>query len=99
QEALLALYGVAYTLKFKYKAQGEDFKVMALEGLWWVEDGIFDMSNPAPREKWRWTSLIRVPDFVEQITLDDVLPEIAEKRGVKVKEVKLKEFDEGLSAQ
>lgn len=99
QEALQALYGAAYTLKFKYKAQSKDFKVMALEGLWWIEDGIFDMNNPAPRENWRWTSMIRVPDFVEQSALDEVLPEIAVKRGEKVKEVKLKEFDEGLSAQ
>lgn len=99
QEAMQALYGAAYTLKFHYKALGKDFKVMALEGLWWIKDGVFDMNNPAPRENWRWTSMIRVPDFVEQGGFDEVLPGLVEKRGEKVREVKLVEFDEGLSAQ
>ena len=99
QEAIQALYGAAYTLKFHNKAMGKDFKVMALEGLWWIEDGVFDMNNPVPREQWRWTSMIRVPDFVEQCTFDEILPELVEKRGEKVREVRLVEFDEGLSAQ
>lgn len=99
QQAMMALYGSAYTLKFHYKGLGKDFKVMALEGLWSAEHGVFDMDNPAPREEWRWTSMIRVPGFVEQNALDEVLPELIEKRGEKVKEVKLLEFDEGLSAQ
>jgi hypothetical protein len=99
QQALMALYGSAYTLKFHYKGLGKDFKVMALEGLWSIEHGIFDMNNPAPREDWRWTSMIRVPDFVEQAAFDEVLPGLVEKRGEKVKEVRLMMFDEGLSAQ
>ena len=99
QQALMALYGMAYTLKFHYKEKGSDFKVMALEGLWWIKDGVFDMNNPAPKENWRWRSMIRVPDLVEQDSLDAVLPRLVEKRGEKVRDVKLEEFDEGLSAQ
>ena len=99
QEAMGALYGAAYTLKFHYKAQGDDFKVMPLEGLWWIKDGVFDMENPAPHSDWRWTSLIRVPSFVEQDAFDAVLPELVEKKGEKVREVRLITFDEGLSAQ
>ncbi len=99
QQAMMALYGMAYTLKFHYKEKGTDFKVMALEGLWWIKDGVFDMNKPAPRENWRWRSMIRVPDLVEQVSLDAVLPGLVEKRGEKVREVKLEEFDEGLSAQ
>src|SRR5713226_3510342 len=39
QEAVEALYGVAYTLKFMIKKeQAIDYPVMALEGLWWAED-------------------------------------------------------------
>jgi hypothetical protein len=99
QQAMMALYGAAYTLKFHYKAQGSDFKVMALEGLWGIDHGVFDMDNPAPREEWRWTSMIRVPEFVEQGVFDGVLPGLVEKRGEKVKEVRLMVYDEGLSAQ
>ena len=99
QETMMALYGAAYTLKFHYKVMGKDFKVMALEGLWWIKDGVFYMNNPAPRENWRWTSMIRVPDYIKQSAFDDVLPALIEKRGEKVREVRLMEFDEGLSAQ
>jgi hypothetical protein len=99
QEAMMALYGSAYTVKFHYKTLEKDFKVMALEGLWWIDDGVFDMNSPAPREKWRWTSMIRVPDFIEQAEFDKILPELVEKRGEKVREVRLITFDEGLSAQ
>jgi hypothetical protein len=40
-----------------------------------------------------------VPDFVEQCAFDEILPELVEKRGEKVREVRLVEFYEGLSAQ
>ena len=42
EEAMAALYSAAYTLKFMSKLRKEDpidYPVMALEGLWWVEDG------------------------------------------------------------
>lgn len=99
QQAIQALYGVAYTLKFHYKKQGKDFKVNALEGLWWVDNGIFDLNNPAPREMWRWKSMIRVPDYVEDEDLQKLMAELIEKRGEKVTELKLETINEGLSAQ
>ena len=43
--------------------------------------------------------MIRVPDFVMQDAFDAVLPGLVENRGEKVREVRLVEFDEGLSAQ
>lgn len=39
REAIEALYGLSYTLKFALKrAGGPDYRVGPLEGLWWVED-------------------------------------------------------------
>src|SRR5450759_1122200 len=41
QDALNALYSLAYTLKFTLKkdsAQPVDYPVMALEGMWWADD-------------------------------------------------------------
>ena len=35
QEAIQALYGTAYAIKFKCKEEDRDFTVMPLEGLWW----------------------------------------------------------------
>ena len=43
RDALEALYGLSYTLKFgvkqgKYSPKKYDYPVMALEGLWWMDD-------------------------------------------------------------
>ena len=43
RDALEALYGLSYTLKFgvklgKYGKKKYDYPVMALEGLWWMDD-------------------------------------------------------------
>jgi hypothetical protein len=64
QENMQALYGAAYTLKFMAKLRKEnpvDYPVMALEGLWWVEDGHFDTNV---KDNWFYTVMILQPDLV-----------------------------------
>ena len=64
EEALNALYGISYTLKFMFKKHAEnpiDYPVMALEGLWATESGVFD---PTVRENWRYTAMIMQPDII-----------------------------------
>jgi len=97
--AMMALYSCVYTLKFKYKAKEMDYSIMPLEGLWWIEDGVFDANNPAPGGKWRWKSMIQVPNYVTENALNETQRELVEKKGEKVMEVKLERFSEGLAAQ
>jgi hypothetical protein len=98
--ALQALYGLSYTLKFKSKAKGLDFTVMALEGLWWWDDPtIFDLENAPERKEWNWKSMIRQPDFITPEMLEEIRPEVKEKKGPTVDDVALETFHEGLSAQ
>ena len=99
QEAAQALYGLSYTLKFDQKAKGRDYTVMHLEGLWWVEGGVFDLNDPAPREQWRWKSMIRQPSIIAEEMVEEMRPKVREKSGPKVDEVKLESFHEGLCAQ
>ena len=99
QQAMMALYGVSYTLKFDQKAKGRDYNVMHLEGLWWVDGGVFDLNDPAPREQWRWKSMIRQPDFITDEMVEEIRPSVREKRGAMVDDVKLESFHEGLCAQ
>lgn len=99
QLAIQALYSWGYGLKFHYKAKDKDFKVMPLEGLWWIEGGTYNMDNPAQREDWRWRAIIRVPDFVTEEAMTKLLPELKEKKGGNVDKVTLWEFHEGVSAQ
>jgi len=99
QEAMQALYGMSYTLKFDQKAKGRNYTVMHLEGLWWVEGGVFDLNDPAPRELWRWKSMIRQPDFISEKIVEEARPKVREKRGTKVDKVKLESFHEGPCAE
>ena len=65
-----ALYTTAYTIKFNSKADGCDFKVPKLEGLWWYDETQFpnialaDSPGKVPRSAWKYRLLLRMPDFV-----------------------------------
>ena len=64
QQAVEALYGVAFTLKFMIKKSDAaiDYPVMPLEGLWWVDD--LAQLDFVRRDNWRWTMMIMQPDCV-----------------------------------
>jgi len=100
QNAVGAIYGVAYTLKFSTKkAGGPDFKVAPLEGLWWVEKGRGNLET-APMSAWSWKLLVRVPDFVADDDLALARKELERKgKGAGAGNVKLETFGEGECVQ
>ena len=63
QEAIGALYSVAYTAKFALKKdRGLDAKVMPLEGLFWTDDtGRLALDE---RGTWHWTLILLQPEYV-----------------------------------
>ena len=63
QNAVGALYGIAFTIKMARKIAGRDYTVARLEGLWWggVPGKLIIDSPPAT---WRWKIMIRVPWFI-----------------------------------
>ncbi|HEY1205267.1 MAG: GyrI-like domain-containing protein [Bryobacteraceae bacterium] len=94
QQAVGALYQVAYTMKMAKKFAGQDYKVCNLEGLWW---GIEQME---PRDAWRWKLLIRVPDFICVRALKATAARLKEKgKGDPPVEVKLETLKEGRCVQ
>ncbi len=100
-EATQAMYGIAYTLKFmlkKRKTNAVDYPVMALEGLWWVEDGVFDITI---KDNWRYTLMILQPDIISQDVFEEGLAELRRKRGDSeaLSRLRLQSFEEGLCAQ
>ena len=99
--ALNALYSITYAIKFKCKAEGKDFTVMTLEGLWWWDDpSITDLDDAPPREEWNWKSMIRIPDFVTGNIVEDAKKIVKEKKGIKeADKIKFEAFYEGVSAQ
>ncbi|MCR8632673.1 hypothetical protein [Paenibacillus radicis (ex Xue et al. 2023)] len=64
-----ALYKLAYSVKAICKADGCDFTVPKLEGLWWVESE--QNALEVPREEWHWKLLIRLPDFAQSDQIED----------------------------
>lgn len=83
QEAIQALFSVAYTARFSLKKRGElDFKVMTLECMW----GRFD-PHATPREEWRWTLMSRVPEAFTAAHLEEFKREIAARKGLDLSAV------------
>lgn len=100
KQALEALYGISYTLKFTSKLRKEDpidYTVMALEGLWWVEVGSFDIRKP---DNWRWTVMIMQPDHINADMFQDGLEQLRKKKpNPAIDRLRLETFNEGLSIQ
>lgn len=67
-QAVAALYGLSYALKFAAKALGNDHTVAPLEGLWWADDRRDFVDGR--RDRWRWTMMIRQPDGITDAMLD-----------------------------
>jgi len=101
QEATQALYGISYTLKFmlkKRKTNAIDYPVMALEGLWWVEDGFFDITV---KDNWFYTLMIMQPDVITKELFDEGLEQVRRKRGdaPALSRLCLLDFEEGFCVQ
>ncbi len=100
-EATQALYGISYTLKFtlkKRKTNAIDYPVMALEGLWWVEDGIFDITV---KDNWFYTLMIMQPSVITKDLFEEACEGVRKKKGDSsvLSKLKLDYFEEGLCAQ
>jgi hypothetical protein len=100
QEAISALYTLAYTIKFKVKKgpQAVDLGVNALEGLWWVAD--MDLFSTEDKSSWNWTMMILQPELVTaELFADARLEAIKKKPLAALSKARLEIFHEGLSAQ
>jgi hypothetical protein len=100
-ENMQALYGTAYTLKFAAKQRKEnpvDYPVMALEGLWWIEEGTFDIQKPG---NWKYTVMIMQPDIVTTAMVAEALAQLRKKKGDQpaFARLRLERFHEGLCVQ
>ena len=100
-EALQALYGIAYTLKFMSKQRTEnpiDYTVMGLEALWWVEDGTFDITV---KDNWYWQAMLLQPDHITLEMFADGLAQVRKKRGdsPSLGKLRLERWQEGLAIQ
>jgi DNA-binding PadR family transcriptional regulator len=79
--ALEALYGVAYALKFaSKKTLGRDFVVGPLEGLWRADDPAAFVTRR--KESWEWTMMISQPDWITEDMVRAAIADISKKKDV-----------------
>jgi hypothetical protein len=100
QDALAAIYPVAFKIKFLSKTKNRDYVVPPLEGLWW-SDNMNDFTE-GNRDKWKWTMMIMQPDWITKEMVDEALkitkkskPDLVEG----LKKLRFERYFEGRSAQ
>ena len=101
QETLQMLYTVTFTIKMS-KLSGDmpagyvDYVLPPLEGLWDAVPG----ELPADRHAWRWTSLLRVPEYVTEEVLAWAVEKAKGKHpALPWERLRLETLDEGLCVQ
>jgi hypothetical protein len=84
-QAIGALYGTAYALKFARKRAGAkgDFKVGPLEGHWSADVPPGATGRPTP-DTWRWRLRIGVPAGVTKDEIDRVKRDVVANKGGKL---------------
>ncbi len=81
-----ALYATAYALKFAAKAEGKDYTVAKLEGLWSFDEeryGHLSMTEAPvkiPRSEWNYRMLIRLPEFVNSDRVSRTAQEVVARK-------------------
>lgn len=98
-EAVAALYGVAYKLKFMSKQElGRDYVVPPLEGLWWAQDMSAFVRDD--RENWLWTMMIMTPDWITAEMVEEACQAVEKaKHPPALSKIRFGPFEEGLSVQ
>jgi len=100
QDAVEALFGVSYTLKFMIKkAELEiDYGVMPLEGLWWADD--MTQFSIEKKGSWKWTLMIMQPEFVTINLFDEAVVQVDKKKNpIALPKIDFDSFSEGMAVQ
>lgn len=96
------LYGIAFTIKMSYKGSRRidgyfPYVVPPLEGLWRQDaGGEIDFTH---KERFRWTSMIRLPEFVTRNDFQWAVGEAAAKKRLDFSQVEYFTYHEGFCVQ
>jgi hypothetical protein len=113
QDAIEALYALAYKLKFmSKKALERDYVVPPLEGLWDSPEMIFSLTGvddedvwvekfkASDRDSWQWTMMIMQPDWITLEMFEDAREQVRQgKNPVSLDKMRLERYEEGLCVQ
>jgi hypothetical protein len=98
-QAVAALYGTAYTLKFASKnTLQRDFVVAPMEGLWRADDPAVFLTRD--KGAWEWTMMISQPEWITEEMVVSAAGEAAAKHPNPAFDgLRFVAFTEGLSVQ
>lgn len=103
--ALEILYGLSFTIKMSKmnNTQPEgyfEYTVPPLEGLWYCDDTAFDGLNVTDKDKFKWISMIRQPEFVTEKVFEGAKAALSKKKPeLDLNKAKLIKHTEGLCVQ
>lgn len=97
KSALGVLYGILYTIKMSKRGGLDidgyfDFVVPPLEGFW-------ENAEYSDKERFRWISVLRLPDFVTEDVFEWARAEAARKKKIDCSAAEFLTVDEGLCVQ
>lgn len=105
KEAMEILYGLSFSIKMSKmnNTQPEgyfEYVVPPLEGLWCVDDAEFDGLNVTDKDKFRWISMIRQPEFVTVQVFETAKAALQKKKPhLDLTKARLMKMTEGLCVQ
>lgn len=92
------LFSVSYAMKFAAKASLErDYVAPPLEGLWWADDPADFVARR--KDRWLWTMMVTVPDFVDAAMFSAAQEKTATKLGSPPDTFRFETYGEGRSLQ
>ena len=99
QQAIEALYGLSFTVKFDVKkGVGPDYTVMPLEGLWWAKD--ITAFSADRKDEWLWKMMIMQPDYVTAKHVNAATKQLREKKNpLALDKIRFDSYHEGFSVQ
>jgi hypothetical protein len=104
KDAIEALFSVSYDIKFSVKkgSLAIDYKVMPLEGLWWIED--MSKFSIEKKDDWEWTAMMMQPSSKDmeicQKRVDASIKRVKEKKDLPaLPKLRYEKYEEGSSAQ
>ena len=99
QDAVEALYALAYKVKFASKRElDRDYVVPPLEGLWWAEE--WDTFGKRDKDAWDWTMMIMQPEWITSEMVTEAIQQVIDSKDLPaLGGMRFEPYDEGLSVQ
>ena len=100
QDAVEALYAIAYKMKFLSKVELErDYVVPPLEGLWWADD-MEAFTTKRDKSAWDWTMMIMQPDWITQSAYTQAREAVSRQKDLPaLQKLRMENYHEALCVQ